>query len=217
MTYRGFTIAVIAFLLLLAGSSMTRAGWPQSDLIQPLDLQSPITYFIADGSGVPGYRSSDRELAQWALEAWQRTSPKSLHFEPSPEASALVRLYWAGPDGGEFGEMRPLSVGGRRGAAVFIRPDLEALGPELARNARADDLLRDSVVYLTCVHELGHAVGLTHTRDFRDIMYFFGYGGDIVEFFGRYRVLLHARDDISHNAGLSTSDVERMKSMYGRE
>jgi hypothetical protein len=222
MRPREFQIAVIAsaitlilFRLLFNGMSARGAG--QSVSIEPLDARQTITYFISDGAGVPGYRSSDRQLAEWALQTWQRTSPKALRFEPAPESDAVVRLYWAGPETGQFGEMRSLQVGKRRGAAVFIRPDLPSLGPEIDRRATSDDLLRDTVVYLTCVHELGHAMGLEHTRNFADIMYYFGYGGDVAEFFGRYRALLHTRADIARNPGLSASDVERMKLMYGRE
>jgi hypothetical protein len=128
----------------------------------------------------------------------------------------VIRLYWAEANEGRYGEMRPLTVGGRRGAAVYIRPDVDSLGDDIADRARIDALLRDSIVYLTCVHELGHALGLMHTSDFRDIMYYFGFGGDIVEYFERYRRQLRSRSDIAAVAGVSNADVGRLKAMYAQ-
>jgi hypothetical protein len=205
-------VALAVFLTVAMG--FARAGAPQAPLFEALDAKNPIPYFIADGAGKAGYHPSDRELAQWALGAWQRSAGKGLRFAAAPESSALVRLYWAESSDGQFGEMRPVVVGGRRGSEVFIQPDVESLGTELAARAREDPLWRDSIVYLTCLHELGHALGLAHTRDFRDIMYFFGYGGDIVQFFSRYRDQVHTRNDIAGVPGLSEADVHRIRAMY---
>ncbi len=45
-------------------------------------------------------------------------------------------------------------------------------------------------------------------------MYFFGYGGDIPAYFGRYRALLKRRDDIPNTSGLSAADVARVRELY---
>jgi hypothetical protein len=208
--------AALGLLILALGSVGTSAQ--QSSSARSLDSKNVITYFIADGGKrTAGYRPGDRELALWALKAWQRSAGKGLQFEPGGESAALIRLYWAQPGGGEYGETQPLIVNGRRGAAVFIRPDMESLGPDIARRTREDDLLRESIVYLTCLHEFGHALGLDHTRDFADIMYYFGYGGDVAQYFGRYRAQIHSRSDIATASGLSDSDLSRIQAIYARE
>ena len=216
MGRRTFQIAALtltsAAIIIAIGA--VRSNARQAAAPRTLDATSPITYFIADGTGQTGFRPPDRQLAQWAFEAWERSSEKRFRFEAAAESSAVIRLYWAESNEGQYGEMRPLTVDGRRGAAVYIRPDVNSLGEDVARLARTDTLLRDSIVYLTCVHELGHALGLTHTSDFRDIMYYFGFGGDIVEYFERYRRQLHNRNDIATVAGVSDADVSRLRAMY---
>ncbi len=209
-----FAAATLALLLSAAIVNPVAASAPQSFPFRALDAKEPITYFVADGTGTPGYKSSDRELALWALNAWQRSAPKNIRLVSAPESQAIIRIYWAEPMAGQYGETQPVMVGNKHGAAAYIRPDADSLGPDIAQSAREDPLLRDSIVYLTCLHELGHAFGLTHTSDFRDIMYFFGYGGDIVEYFGRYRAQVHSRKDIATVSGLSDSDVTRIKTMY---
>lgn len=95
-----------------------------------------------------------------------------------------------------------------------VAPAIASLSEPLATLTREDRLLRDSIVYLTCVHEIGHVIGLPHTRKFEDIMYSFTYGGDIVEYFSRYRRNLKSRADIAGISGLSDNDRAVLKSLY---
>src|SRR5262245_61730330 len=65
------------------------------------------------------------------------------------------------PAGGLYGETRPILIDGHeRGAEVYVLPS------PLPTNG--DRLLRDAIVYLTCLHESGHALGLAHTAVFAD-------------------------------------------------
>jgi hypothetical protein len=153
-----------------------------------------------------GCHSGDPELAEWALQAWQTASAGELVFEKAPEeARAHIRVYWANGNQGLYGETRPIQVQGVRGAEVYVLPSAGTNG---------DALLRDAIVYLTCLHETGHALGLSHTAAFADIMYSFSYGGDIPEYFGRYRRQLNARADIRRHAGMSDADRRRLLALY---
>ena len=155
-----------------------------------------------------GCHSSDPELAQWAMEAWQAASAGHLTLEKTADRDkAHIRVYWATGNSGLFGETRPILVEGVSGAEVFVLPTVVPPGEK-------DALLRDAIVYLTCLHETGHALGLAHTADFADIMYSFQYGGDIREYFARYRRRLFSRNDIRKHAGMSRHDRKRLTELY---
>jgi Matrixin len=145
----------------------------------------------------------DPQLAQWAFEAWQKASSGELQFTRVQDRErGRIRLYWASAEQGMYGETRPMFFEGQVGAEVYVRPS--------PLRANGDRLLRDAIVYLTCLHESGHALGLTHTAAFEDIMYNFQYGGDIQEYFGRYRRRLATRADIAKNSGMSAADRARL-------
>jgi hypothetical protein len=166
----------------------------------PAAAADSVTYWIQPCTVVASLACApeDMDLARWAFAAWEGASEGRLYLiESKDRARAQFQLVWAQKDGGLYGETEPIRVDGRRGAMIHVLA--EPPGP-------GDRLLRDAIVYLTCLHESGHALGLAHTREFADIMYSFQYGGDIAEYFGRYRRKLAAREDIRKNPGMSPAD-----------
>ncbi|HML18909.1 MAG TPA: matrixin family metalloprotease [Bryobacteraceae bacterium] len=154
-----------------------------------------------------GCVEGDVDLARWALEAWQQASGGRLRMVQADPDHALLHVVWAMPSGGLYGETVPIKVHGLPGAQVNVR---------IQDEGTSDKLMHATVVYLTCLHESGHALGLSHTRSFADIMYSFEYGGDIPEYFARYRRKLQLREDIRKNPGLSAADRANFLKIIGR-
>jgi len=194
----------VRFLWLLAAAVVMRA--------------ESFTYWIqtcsAEVSHETACASGDSELAEWALDAWHRAARQELTFAAATEDHARIRFYWASARMRLYGEARPIEVDGKRGAAIYVNPDVTQLGEEIDLAAERDPLLREAIVYLTCLHESGHALGLSHTGKFEDIMYSFGFGGDIVEYFERYRRRIGARQDIRGESAISAYDRQRLLGLF---
>jgi hypothetical protein len=148
------------------------------------------------------------QLVEKAMKTWTTASAGAFTLQRTFVAGdAGIRIYFNGA-GGNYGETRPHINNGLIDAAeVNIAADAPI---------DVDPITRGIIVYLTALHELGHALGLEHTRNFDDIMYLFRQPGDGPRYFGNYRRLLQTADDIgtARATGLSMNDVKALTDLY---
>ena len=198
---------------------MIRSGWLCLCWLAIAQGAEVYSYWIQpcteDLAATSACRPADHDLVQWALEAWEQATGPGLRFTAaSAEDDARVRIYWLGKKPQLYGDTLVVYSHGKRVRIIEVQPDLSQFGARIAKAGESDPLFRDTVIYLTCLHEIGHMLSVPHTDDFTDIMYDFQYGGDVLEFFNRYRRTLHERLDIQEHSGISEADRKRVAAIY---
>jgi Matrixin len=148
-------------------------------------------------------------LVERALATWNRAADGRfvLQSESSRDAAA-IRVHFAQADG-IYGETAP-----RIDRATGFISSADVL---IAGDVPGDALEQRIVIYLTALHELGHAIGLPHTDAFDDIMYSFRRPDDGARYFGNYRRRLRSTEDIGTEraTGLSHADIVALRQLYG--
>ena len=152
------------------------------------------------------------QLVERAMKTWNVAANGAFTLQRTfarPETG--IRVYFNGA-GGNYGETRPhidRATGLIDNAEVAIAADAPI---------EVDAITRQIIAYLTALHELGHALGLEHTRNFEDIMYLFRQPDDGVRYFGNYRKLVQSADDIGSATatGRSAYDVTALRTLYAR-
>lgn len=146
-----------------------------------------------------------RALATWT----QAATGRFVLQRTTTSDRALVRVRFARADG-IYGETSP-----RIDRATGLITAAEVL---IAGDVAGDVVGQHIVIYLTALHELGHALGLPHTNAFDDIMYSFRRPDDGERYFGVYRRRLRSDEDIGTEraTGLSPADITALRGLYDR-
>ncbi len=156
----------------------------------------------------PAFMPPDGEtLVEKAMHAWTVAADGRFTLVKAWESTAPVRLHFMSADY-RYGVTAPRV----NPATGFIVKAEVAVAADAGRDA----LERRIIVYLTALHEIGHALGMEHTADINTIMYLFREPGDGERFFGAYRKKLKTAADIGTPAatGLSADDVVTLRALY---
>lgn len=187
----------IAALLMLAGGVVRAAHWAPGATIR----------VWIDPKGAP---AGGDALVERAMKTWTTAAEGRFRLDRTPAGEAAgIRVHFFTRDW-RYGmtEARPDPQTGLITEADVV----------VAADADGDALDHGIVLYLTALHELGHALGLSHTAAIADIMYLFRYPDDGGRFFGAFRKRLRSADDIgsARATGLSAEDVRELRALYAR-
>jgi predicted Zn-dependent protease len=130
----------------------------------------PLKIYLKSGDGVPFYKEQYNDILKRAFTDWANVSSGKMRvsFVDSPDPANIVCSWTSDPaqlaNAAEAGETQ-LSLNSKgilRATIVFLTVPLVQALP-----------ITDNRLRVTCLHEVGHALGLTgHTRNPADIMFF---------------------------------------------
>jgi hypothetical protein len=185
------------FALVLIGQLTAAPHWPPG---------AHVAVWI-DASRAP---SGAATLVERAMKTWTDASDGRLTLvRAKTRDEAAIRIFFVQSDT-NYGEAAP-RVDPATGFIARADVAINAAVPDNPMDARI-------IVYLTALHELGHALGLAHSDTFSAIMYRFRRADDGARYFGAYRSKVRSLDEVGLPAatGLDPEDIKALRNLYAR-
>jgi hypothetical protein len=148
------------------------------------------------------------ELVERAMKTWSDAADGRLVLvRAASRDEAAIRVFFVQSDT-TYGEAAP-RVDPATGLIARADVAINAAVPDDPLDARI-------VVYLTALHELGHAIGLAHSDTFSAIMYRFRRPDDGARYFSAYRSKLRSIADVgsARATGLDPEDISAFRRLY---
>ena len=140
--------------------------WPTKKL--------PIKIYLGKGDGVRGFQPNYKSYVTRAMDTWCNASGNKLAYKIVSDVDAAdIEIRWLSrqiliQEGGKKRIKQGLShKDASEGEISHVRVDLDCMSA-----FEPEKPLQGSEVASICMHELGHALGLEHSTNFADIMYF---------------------------------------------
>lgn len=186
-----------------------RTGGTEMDKRWPAD-HLPLKVFIQKGDGIPRYKPNFYQIAQRACEEWTTATNGAVQFklvENSDESD--IQIEWVeycrdlGHDKADgLTQLYYDGLGNIKSAHVYLATTM----PNRYLQGKQDN----HTMRATTLHELGHALGLSHSPRSNDIMYFQNHS--------RQRIMVQGiiPINIPLPAGISENDRRRATMLYSQ-